>query len=211
MMEIVADQLGKRFDREWIFKDFSFNFFSGNTYALTGPNGSGKSTLLQVLWGQMLPSKGTVGYHQNNSVIPTEELYQHISIATPYMDLIEEFSLEEMVAFHFQHKLVRQKSDIQQVLERMELDHARYKHIRDFSSGMRQRLKLALAFFSRSQVLFLDEPTTNLDQTAIQWYWQQLDALPNDQLVLIASNQSDEYPSTAQKVDILQYKRGYKT
>ncbi len=211
MMNIVADKLGKRFDREWIFKDFSFSFLAGNCYSLTGPNGSGKSTLLQILWGQMLPSKGFVKYQSEDISLSADDVYQHVSIATPYMDLIEEFSLEEMVSFHFHHKIPRNQITVYQAIELMELSHARHKQIRDFSSGMRQRLKLALAFFSTSDALFLDEPTTNLDKSAFQWYWKQLESRPAGQLVLIASNQPDEYPATAEKIDILQYKPGYKT
>lgn len=210
-MDIVANQLGKRFDREWIFKDFSFNFLAGNTYAITGPNGSGKSTMLQVLWGQMVPSKGAVAYQHEHSNIPADQVYKHISIATPYMDLIEEFSLEEMVVFHFQHKKANNNLTAFQALEEMELAHARHKQIRDFSSGMRQRLKLALAFFSTSDALFLDEPTTNLDKNGFQWYRKRLESRPADQLVLISSNQPDEYPATAEKIDILQHKPGYRT
>ncbi|MFM8834404.1 MAG: ATP-binding cassette domain-containing protein [Cytophagales bacterium] len=211
MMNIVANNLGKRFDRgEWIFKDFSFNFLAGNCYALIGPNGSGKSTLLQILWGQMLPSKGMVGYQIEDITISPVDVFKHLSIATPYMDLIEEFSLEEMVNFHFHHKIPHNQITIQEAMELMELRHARHKKIRDFSSGMRQRLKLALAFFSTSDALFLDEPTTNLDQNAFQWYWKHLKSRPIGQLVLIASNQTDEYPETAEKIDILQYKTGTK-
>lgn len=210
-MNISANLLGKRFDREWIFKDFSFNLVAGNTYAITGPNGSGKSTLLRILWGQMLPSAGTVKFESDGINITQGDVYRHISIAAPYMDLIDEFSLEEMVAFHFHYKAARENITTLQALDMMELTHARQKLIRDFSSGMRQRLKLALAFFSNSSALFLDEPTTNLDRQAIEWYWQNLKLLPANVLILIASNQADDYPTTSQKINILHYKRGYKT
>lgn len=207
-MKIIADQLGKRFDREWVLKNFSFQFLPGNTYALTGPNGSGKSTLLQLLWGQMLPTIGVITYQKDGEVLPTEEIFKHVSIATPYMDLIDEFSLEEMVTFHFQHKAPRANLTALQAIDQMELPLARHKQIRDFSSGMRQRLKLALAFFSNCDVLFLDEPTTNLDRNAFDWYWHHLKSLPAHQLIIIASNQAEEYPVTAQKINIPEYRLG---
>lgn len=95
-MKIIAENLGKRFNREWIFKKFSFTFESGHCYAVVGPNGSGKSTLLQVLWGQVPPSAGLIKYSRAQKSIPTDEVYQHVVIATPYMELIEEFTLEEI-------------------------------------------------------------------------------------------------------------------
>ncbi|MFM7853034.1 MAG: ATP-binding cassette domain-containing protein [Flammeovirgaceae bacterium] len=205
-MKIIANQVGKRFDREWVFRNFSFEFLAGNTYALNGPNGSGKSTLLQLLWGQLLPSKGMISYQKNAAILPAEEVFKHVSIATPYMDLIDEFSLEEMVTFHFQHKEPRANLTTPEAIDRMELPLARHKQIRDFSSGMRQRLKLALAFFSNCDVLFLDEPTTNLDRHAFDWYRHHLQVLPSNQLTIIASNQSEEYPATAQKINILEYR-----
>lgn len=204
-MKIEVKDLSKRFNREWIFKNLSFQF-TENTYAIVGPNGSGKSTLLQILWGQMLPSKGEISYTQNDKLISVDEVYQHVAIATPYLELIDEFTLTEMVDFHFRFKKPRQKKNTKELLERFELSHAHDKTIANFSSGMRQRLKLGLAFNSNVDILFLDEPTTNLDKKAIAWYQQQLAALPSETMVLIASNQEHEYPATATKLDILNYK-----
>jgi ABC-type multidrug transport system ATPase subunit len=209
-MKIVANQLAKRFDREWIFRNFSHEFNPTTTYALVGPNGSGKSTLMQLLWGQMVPTTGSLEFLIDEKKIDITEVYKHISIATPYMDLIDDFTAEEIVKFHFRFKSSRQPLSSLEILDWMRLAHAKNKIIRDFSSGMRQRLKLGLAFMTLSQAVFLDEPTTNLDKEAIKWYWENLQQLPNDCLVLIASNQEEEYPSTAQKIDILQYKEGYK-
>src|SRR6478736_8564390 len=120
-MTIQVENLGKRFNREWIFKNLTSTFERGNTYAITGPNGSGKSTLLQVLWGQLPPSTGTLSYSFKDKTVPIEEIFQHISIATPYMDLIEEYTLSEMLRFHFQFKQVRNSYSISQLLEMMEL------------------------------------------------------------------------------------------
>lgn len=203
-MKIEARNLSKRFNREWIFKNLNYQF-TENFYAITGPNGSGKSTLLQTLWGQMLPSAGEVIYTQNEKVIPAEDAFRHVAIATPYLELIDEFTLTEMIDFHFRFKKPRQNKTTKELLELFELSHARDKTIANFSSGMRQRLKLGLAFYAQAEFLFLDEPTTNLDKKAIGWYQQHLSSI-SDSLVLIASNQEHEYPATATKLDILTYK-----
>jgi ABC-type multidrug transport system ATPase subunit len=199
-MKMIAENLGKRFNREWVFRNFNYEFNAGNRYVITGPNGSGKSTLMQVLWGQMQPSAGSVNY----GGIDPAEVFKTVAIATPYMDLIEEFTLEEMIRFHFKFKKCR--LPIGQVLEKTELESSRLKPISTFSSGMRQRLKLALAFYSHGELLFLDEPCTNLDKKSIEWYHARLKEVPPETLVFIASNQEIEYPAAAVKIDILSYK-----
>ena len=204
-MKITAENLGKRFNREWIFRNFSHSFESGHTYAIIGPNGSGKSTLLQILWGQLPPSLGTLRYTRSQLAIPIDEIFTYLSIAAPYQELIEEFTLEEMVRFHFHFKKPTAGS-IQETIEKMELTHAAGKLISNFSSGMRQRLKLGLAFFSASPILFFDEPTANLDKRSIVWYWDQFSQLPPESLIFIASNQDAEYPESAQKIDISGFK-----
>jgi len=208
-MRITVKNLSKRFNREWIFKDLNYQFSSPDTYAIIGPNGSGKSTLLQVLWGQMLPSQGKVGYENKGQDVPNDEAFKHLSIATPYMDLIDEFTLAEMIKFHFNFKKVRNNRTVDELINLFELTKARDKQISNFSSGMRQRLKLGLAFYSQADALFLDEPTTNLDRKSVDWYQQHREQLPEETLVIIASNQEHEYPANARKIDILAYKKGY--
>jgi len=203
-VKISVENLGKRFNREWIFKKLTYDFVPG-VYAVTGPNGSGKSTLLQTLWGQLPASAGVIKYSCEKE-IPVEEVFRYTSIATPYMELIEEFTLVEMVRFHFKFKKAKHNKTAEELMESMELSHARDKFISNFSSGMRQRLKLALAFYSEAEILFLDEPTTNLDQKATAWYLKNLAQVPTDCLVFIASNLEQDYPLSAIKIDILSYK-----
>jgi ABC-type multidrug transport system ATPase subunit len=199
-MNITTENLGKRFNREWVFRNFNYEFNAGHTYAVVGPNGSGKSTMMQVLWGQMPPSTGSVTYLNTSQ----SEIYKSLAIAAPYMDLIDEFTLQEMIRFHFKFK--KSRVVVEEVLEKTGLESSRQKLLSSFSSGMRQRLKLALAFYSETEILFLDEPCTNLDKKSIEWYHRQLDLISSETLVFIASNQDFEYPSAAQKVEILSYK-----
>lgn len=205
-MKITVRALGKRFNREWIFRNLTHTFESENFYAITGPNGSGKSTLLQVLWGQMPPTSGDFQWQQGDETISAENIYRHIAVAAPYMDLIDEFTLEEQIQFHFRLKKVYDNYTPDEILDIIALKHVRKKQVGNFSSGMKQRLKLGLAFLTESDVLFLDEPGTNLDRQAFEWYLKMLKELNRRRVVIIASNQSSEYPSDAVMINMKEFK-----
>ena len=204
---LTVSDLSKRYHRDWIFRRLSREFQSGSTYAIIGPNGSGKSTLLQVLWGQVPPTGGTLRFRVSDREIPTEEVFQHLAIATPYMDLIEEFTLAEMLDFHFKLKKLRRDLDFETLLSRMYLSEAADKPLMNFSSGMKQRLKLALALYSEAGIYFLDEPGTNLDARAFEWYREELRQLPAGAMVFVASNNPAEYPASATSINIMDFKR----
>ncbi|HZY79401.1 MAG TPA: ABC transporter ATP-binding protein [Cyclobacteriaceae bacterium] len=206
-MKVVAENLGKRFNREWIFRHFTLTIEPGKTYAITGPNGSGKSTLSQVLWGQVPPTAGTIKYISGDALVQPVDLFKHVSIATPYMELVEEFTLDETIEFHFKFKTPQSGIPVGSMAEQMGLSHARDKKIAAFSSGMKQRVKLALAFYSDTPLLFLDEPTTNLDKRASAWYQDNLKR-QSGRTIVIASNQEEEYPSNSIKIDLSDYKAG---
>jgi ABC-type multidrug transport system ATPase subunit len=203
---LQTNQLGKRYNRDWIFRNLSTSFEGGKTYAITGPNGSGKSTLLQVLWGQLPPTEGKLEYTIEDVSIPVEDIYKEVSIATPYLELIEEFTLTELIHFHFSLRKVRDGMQEGDILTRLELTHAKDKIFGNFSSGMRQRVKLALAFFTDSKFLFLDEPCTNLDKGSVDWYTKELSLLPKDCLILIASNTPEEYATASHVLRITDFK-----
>lgn len=205
MFRIELHQLGKRFNREVIFKELDYQFSAGRSYALTGANGSGKSTLLQIISGFSLPTDGKVSYFFNEVKIEDEQVYKHLAIATPYMEVIEEFTLRELLDFHFKFKKPKAGHTIDTIIELAYLSDAQNKFVKNFSSGMKQRLKLALAFFSSSEVILLDEPTTNLDEKGIEWYQQQLTEL-GEVLLIIASNQKAEYDKCQDVLSVMDYK-----
>ena len=160
-----------------------------------------------MLWGQVPESAGTIRYTQSDQEISIDQIHQHITIAAPYMDLIEELTLLEHLQFHFKLKKSRGNMSLEDMLERMNLVQSKDKYISNFSSGMRQRLKLALAFFTEANIVFLDEPGTNLDSQAFAWYLKELQALPNSTLIFIASNQPAEYPEQSIVLNIADYKK----
>ena len=150
-----------------------------------------------MLWGQVPQTTGHLKYLKSGTEIDTDKFYQHVSIAAPYMDLIEEFTLRETLDFHFRLKSPRHPANMETLAEKMYLRDALDKQLMNFSSGMRQRLKLALALYTRADAYFLDEPGTNLDARAFAWYQTQLRELPPEAVVIIASNDPDEYPADA--------------
>lgn len=203
---ISVHNLCKRFNREWIFRDLSFEFVPGPVYAITGPNGSGKSTFLQVVWGQVPPTAGAIHYMKDGAATPIEEAFRHVSIATPYMDLVDEFTLREMLNFHFSLKKIREGYTASDLVRIMYLEKSEDKQLRNFSSGMKQRLKLGLALYTHADAYFLDEPGTNLDAGAFTWYREELAKITGTAIVLIASNDPAEYPQNARILNVMEYK-----
>ena len=199
-MTIQLDQISKQYSRQTVIHKFSYQFESGQSYAIHGHNGSGKSTLLQLLAGSISPNKGSILYTLDNATIPVEVLYQHISLAAPYMDLIEDMSMEEIVAFHFSFK----DSIVDEPLEKINqlLGYDLSKLIKHYSSGMKQRLKLLLALFTASNILFLDEPTANLDDEGSAWYRDLVLRHQGNRTLIIASAQHHDHDFCAFKISM---------
>ncbi len=205
-MRIGLQNAGKRYRLEWIFRNLDYQFQSGQRYAILGPNGSGKSTLLKVLSGHLSPSKGQVFFAEKEQSIDAEDVYHYISYAAPYIELIEEFTLEEALHFHSRLKPMQADITVNRLGELLALPRARTKEIRFFSSGMKQRLKLILAICSATPVLLLDEPATNLDEQGVAWYKNLIGEYAADRLVIIASNDPHDAEFCPLHLNILDYK-----
>jgi ABC-2 type transport system ATP-binding protein len=198
---IVLTGVSKKFGNNWIFRNINARFEAGKKYAITGPNGSGKSTLLKIIAGIVTPNEGTVAAQQQEGILPVEDLYQFISYCAPYLELPDELTLIELLNFHeSQRKLTISR---RQFMDAVQLEPD--KEIRNYSSGMKQRLKLALAFYTDSEIILLDEPTATLDQHWTDWYLKLVKELPNDRLVVISSNVQAEYSFCYSVLDIELY------
>lgn len=205
-MKISLEHIGRRFNREWIFRDINYEFESGSSYAILGANGAGKSTLLQVISGSLSSSEGKISYLKGDKMIDQEKVFIHLSMAAPYLELIEEFTLTELIDFHFRFKKYHKDFDRKSVIELLGLMNSEFKAIKYFSSGMKQRVKLALAFCSDTALLLLDEPASNLDQQGLEWYLSLASNLSSDRLVIICSNQEQEYSFCRHRLNIADYK-----
>ncbi|SDP99583.1 ABC transporter [Mucilaginibacter sp. OK268] len=206
-MNITLQNIGRRFNRDWIFRGVDYTFNSGQAYAILGPNGSGKSTLLQVLNASLTPSAGTISYTFQDKPVEATEVFQHLSLAAPYLELIEEFTLTEMVDFHFKFKQYKPGIDKKELIGLLSLAKSENKLIRYFSSGMKQRLKLILAFCADTPILMLDEPTSNLDTQGVDWYLGLVEQFAHNRLTIICSNQEHEYGFCNERLGISDYKQ----
>lgn len=205
-IHIELKSLGKRFNRQWIFRKLDYTFFSGNAYAITGFNGSGKSTLLQIIAGAMEKSEGELSYKNEKGIIPQEVFYRQFAMSAPYLELIEELTFGEFYRFHFGLKPILPGHSIGSVIEKIGLADAANKEIRQFSSGMKQRAKLGQAFFSNVPVLLLDEPTANLDTQGIALYHQLIKEYAKNRLVIICSNDEQEIRFCDHRLDVTNFK-----
>jgi ABC-2 type transport system ATP-binding protein len=193
---IELKDVSKKFGKNWIFKNVTAEFEVGKKYAITGPNGSGKSTLLKILAGIITPNSGIIKFE-------FDDPSQHISFAAPYMDLPEELSFNELFMFH---ENIRGLSiSRKEFMDRVQLDGD--KEIRNYSSGMKQRLKLALAFYTESEILLLDEPSATLDEHWNSWYLKTVQRVSENRLVIISSNVSAEYAFCDTVIDIGDFKK----
>lgn len=204
-MKIIFEEVGRRYHYEWIFRKISKVFESGKTYAITGRNGSGKSTLLQVAAGLLSPSEGKIS-HENPNSIDEEKWYQNVVWCAPGLDLVEDFTVLEALQWHFSIKPMIPGTSLNEVLQELGLWEARNKYLHQLSSGMRQRIKLMTVVFADVPVWLLDEPCTNLDSAGISWYRNTCQKNGAQRLVMIASNDPQEYDFATEIFDVTPYK-----
>ncbi len=186
-MKINLQNLGKKYGRHWVFRNLNYTIEQSEIVAITGKNGSGKSTLLKTIVGYTAPTEGLVAYDVGIPIDQTD-----FNIAAPYLNLIDEFTLTEQLAFNAKFKVPAMS--IGQMINASNLNEAKDKYLSEFSSGMKQRVRLMLAFYFESKVIILDEPTSNLDESGLKWYLDLLSKHRNSRTTIIASNQPNEYP-----------------
>lgn len=200
-MEILVQNLSKKFRQEFVIRQFNYTFQSRNSYAITGPNGSGKSTLLQLLAQFTLPNTGTV----EMSGVDPDLVYSQITYAAPYVELIEEYTLAEHLEILSKNNYLPSSITLETLERFIDLQPGRYKLIKNYSSGMRQKIKLGFALLSERPVLLLDEPTTNFDEQAKNWFFERLEQQRN-KLIIIASNEPREINFCQEKISIQEFK-----
>ena len=206
MFRVKIQKASKRFQNEWVFKNLELELASGTTMAVTGGNGSGKSTFLKCLSGAIPLTNGRIEFELDSNSIAQENWFRTLSIATPYLEFPEEFTLVEALNFHFQFKRPLNQWSVKELIVLMGLEKHQNKFISQFSSGMKQRVKRALALFSEVQLILLDEPTSNLDKQGIAWYADLVAQYTLDRILVICSNEPREYSFCEKKIRMEDFK-----
>lgn len=208
-LRISLRGLGRKFQRHWVFRGLDFELRAGEPTAILGANGAGKSTLLAVVAGWLPTTEGSISYQFGKELLPTDDLYRHTALAAPYLDLPDELTVLEAAAFQARLKPLRPGvAGPAAVIAHARLDGPlAHRLVRDLSSGMRQRLRLALALLSDARLVLLDEPTSNLDRTGIDWYQTLIaETCTAERLVLVASNVPEEYGFCTQRLDLAAFR-----
>ncbi|MEM9023528.1 MAG: ABC transporter ATP-binding protein [Bacteroidota bacterium] len=190
-MHITLEKTGKKYHREWVFRGLDASFEPNRAYGIVGANGSGKSTLLQLIAGHIMPTEGSVAYALNGSPVPPEQVYRQVAVAAPYLELFEELTLQELLITHSRFKPYREQLTAKQVLAQLGLERVADRPVKQFSSGMKQRVKLGLAVLSDTQLLLLDEPVVNLDAAGVAWFHALLDRHREGRLLVTCSNHQE--------------------
>jgi ABC-type multidrug transport system ATPase subunit len=191
-VQIELQHIGKRYVRDWIFKDLSCILASGSNTTLIGSNGSGKSTLLKIISGYLTPTEGLIVWRQNHIPLNVNDIHMHIAMCAPYQSPFLEFTLRENFTFYASFKNMHQNMQPQEFAAAIELSSAIDKPLQAFSSGMLQRVKLGLALLSDVPVILLDEPTSHLDKKAQTWYSDLLMQTSQVKTVIIATNEPEK-------------------
>ena len=201
-MQLSLQNIGIHFNSQWIFRAVSLDFHINDKVVFIGDNGSGKSTLLKICSGFLSPEEGELIVTKNGKTV--EVVAPFISLSAPYIELIEEMTLQEFLEFHFtfKDKLI----PISEMITRIGLNGKENQFIENFSSGMKQRVSLAQAFFADTPILLLDEPCSNMDEKGIELYNELLNQYTQNRIVVIASNDTKEYLTCNKKVFLSEYK-----
>jgi len=186
-VQIEWRNIGKRYQKKWLFRHVNDCFFSNEIIGIVGNNGSGKSTYTQIVSGFLSPSEGELTW-LSDKMISVEEIWKHVSWCSPLLELPSSLSVIEVLQLQFQMREVK-NTNVSALLDQIELLPHGNKKLEDLSSGMMQRLKLLLAFNTKSDILILDEPASHLDQKWQNWMDQMIVLNAKDKVVFIASNE----------------------
>ncbi|MBK8634554.1 MAG: ABC transporter ATP-binding protein [Saprospiraceae bacterium] len=199
-MDLVLNNISKRFAFQTILSNIDVTFSKGSTTGISGRNGSGKSTLLKIVSGHMSPSVGNITYSIDNQPIPEDAVYKHLVFSAPYIDLPPYFSINELLTHYRKFKNVKIK-DTQEFIDYCELPQVKDKHIGFFSSGMKQKVSIALALNTQTSLLMLDEPTSYFDQEAKSWFYNKLSEIQNT-TTIIASNEKEDFKTASRILEL---------
>lgn len=190
-IELYAKDLTKKFDRKAIFENINFSLKRGSATAITGRNGSGKSTLIKIIANLLSETSGELNLFLGGEKQKKETLYKFLGFVSPYLNLYDEFTGYENLKLVSDIRGIGYEN-IDTVLKRVGLYPRRNDQLKIYSSGMKQRLKVAFSILHNPEVLLLDEPTSNLDLEGVGVIDDIANEYKKDRILIIATNDAHE-------------------
>ncbi len=193
-MKIIAENISKHYNRNYLFRDLNFEVGQGECLAVLGANGSGKTTLIKILCALQRPSSGEILYENENLTIKRDEIYSHIGLVSPYLELYEELTAKDNLDFFADIKGLDEsaRQHMREICDQFKIADKMHIRVKAYSSGMKQRLKYVLALMDSPQVLFIDEPRTNLDEEGINTVYNLLGDYKKTGVLIIATNEKQD-------------------
>ncbi len=194
MLRLKIEKLTKQFGARRVFTDIAFELTGGESIALVGPNGSGKTTLIMTVLGLLPPTRGKAEYFEDDKKLDFEKYRKKVALVAPYLNLYDNLTARENLRFLSEVNGCKiDDADIDRALETVGLAGRGDDFAGAYSSGMKQRLKYALAIVRDPEILFIDEPTSNLDEAGKKIVFDLIKNYRNDAILVIATNETEEY------------------
>ena len=201
-MDITLNNVSKRYGYQTILKNINLSIPAHSAIGIKGRNGSGKSTLLKIIASYLSPSSGQISFTLADKKVLNASIATMISIAAPYVKITQELTLREAFDFNNKFKPMYNSPNFEEFLAILDMGDTKQKEIRQFSSGMQQKVNLAFALLANTQLLILDEPTSYLDSNAKDWFFNLFTQFQNNRTTVMASNDKLDFQGIEKIVEI---------
>ncbi len=194
MYGVEVNKLSKRFGTRRVLEDVSFSLTIGDSLAVVGKNGSGKTTLLKILAGLAAPTRGTVVFSNEKEKLDRAGVRSRLSYVGPELTLYDSLTAAENLTFFAAMRGTPVDTAwVEAMLAALQLGGRGDDFYGAYSSGMKQRLKYAVALLNDPVYLLLDEPTANLDEEGKGIVAEIIARQKKNGIVIVATNEAGEY------------------
>jgi len=199
MLKLEIDKLAKWFGQRKIFEDINLTLEIGQSAAIIGPNGSGKTTLLRLIMGLSYPTRGEVIFSEDGKKLDFDGYRKRMALVSPYLSLYDALTgLENLRFFAKVDGRAVSNDEMNEVLEKVGLGGRGEDFVGAYSTGMKQRLKYAVALLKDPAIFLVDEPSANLDESGRNIARGIIRAKKKDSLLILATNEKEEYELAGQ-------------
>lgn len=206
-IEIISDNLSKSYSGKFLFKNLNFKISTSQSVSITGRNGSGKSTLTKIIANLIQPTSGSVIISENGA--PLENPFLKIGVLSPYVNMYEELTGFENLIFFYKLKTADKENASDKVnffLNKTGLFEKRNEFLKNYSSGMIQKIKIAFAIMTNPGILILDEPRTNLDAVGIELIYEISENQKQNGILIIATNEENDKKICDSTINVEDYR-----